>query len=49
HRADLSGWLHLTPARREKLGTLLGVTRAPLGPAALNLAQELLEAVREGE
>lgn len=49
HRADLSGWLHLTPARRDKLGTLLGVTRAPLGPAALNLAQELLEAVREGE
>ncbi|GAA0522314.1 hypothetical protein [Deinococcus depolymerans] len=49
HRADLSGWMHLTPARREKLGTLLGVTRAPLGPAALNLAQELLEAVREGE
>ncbi len=49
HRADLSGWMHLTPARREKLATLLGVTRAPLGPAALSLAQELLEAVREGE
>ncbi|MBZ9714226.1 hypothetical protein [Deinococcus multiflagellatus] len=49
HRDDLRRWLNLTPARREKLGTLLGVTRAPLGPAALKVTQELLEAVREGE
>ncbi|MDV6373542.1 hypothetical protein [Deinococcus arenicola] len=49
HRADLARWASLSSARREKLGTLLGVTRAPLGPAALNLAGELLEAVRDGE
>ncbi|ALW90445.1 hypothetical protein [Deinococcus actinosclerus] len=49
HREDLQRWLNLTPARREKLGTLMGVTRSPLGPAALNIVQELLEAVREGE
>ncbi|UBV43039.1 hypothetical protein LAJ19_02100 [Deinococcus taeanensis] len=49
HREDLRRWMNLTPARREKLGTLMGVTRAPLGPAALRLAQELLEAVQEGE
>ncbi|WP_233218860.1 hypothetical protein [Deinococcus arcticus] len=49
HREDLRRWLNLTPARREKLGTLLGVTRAPLGPAALRVTQELLEAVQEGE
>ncbi|CAM3606087.1 hypothetical protein DEFR109230_04860 [Deinococcus frigens] len=48
-RADLARWSSLSSARREKLGTLLGVTRAPLGPAALNLAEELLEAVRNGE
>jgi hypothetical protein len=49
HREDLQRWLNLTPARREKLGTLMGVTRSPLGPAALNIVQELLDAVREGE
>ena len=49
HRADLARWSHLSSARREKLGTLLGVTRAPLGPAALNITEELLEAVQEGE
>ncbi|MVN85805.1 hypothetical protein GO986_03395 [Deinococcus sp. HMF7620] len=49
HRDDLRRWLALTPARREKLGTLLGVTRAPLGPAALRVTQELLEAVQEGQ
>ncbi|WP_029482784.1 hypothetical protein [Deinococcus marmoris] len=48
-RGDLVRWSSLSGARREKLGTLLGVTRAPLGPAALNLAEELLEAVRDGE
>ncbi|THF84827.1 hypothetical protein E7T09_19530 [Deinococcus sp. KSM4-11] len=48
HRADLHAWTHLTSARREKLGTLLGVSRAPLGPAALELAGELLDAVRDG-
>ena len=30
------------------LGTLLGVNHAPLGPAALELAGDLLDAVREG-
>ena len=49
HRADLARWSHLSSARREKLGTLLGVTRAPLGPAALNITEDLLEAVQEGE
>ncbi|GGL96603.1 hypothetical protein GCM10010841_01240 [Deinococcus aerophilus] len=49
HRADLQRWTSLSSARREKLGTLLGVTRAPLGPAALSLTAELLEAVRQGE
>lgn len=48
HRADLEGWLHLSAARWEKLGTLMGVSRAPLGPAALKVAEDLLEAVSEG-
>ncbi|WP_309571101.1 hypothetical protein [Deinococcus sp.] len=48
HRADLDAWTHLTSARRDKLGSLLGVSRAPLGPAALELAGGLLEAVRLG-
>lgn len=49
HRHDLQNWLHLSSGRQEKLGTLMGATRAPLGPAALSVVQELLEAVREGE
>lgn len=49
HQTDLRQWTHLSSARREKLGTLMGVTRAPLGPAALSLAGELLEAVRDGQ
>ncbi|GGL90981.1 hypothetical protein GCM10010840_31320 [Deinococcus aerolatus] len=49
HRADLARWSSLSSARREKLGTLMGVTRAPLGPAALHLLEELMEAVRDGE
>ena len=49
HRADLGAWNHLSAARREKLGRLLGISRAPLGPAALHLAAELLEAVQRGE
>lgn len=49
HRTDIEQWLNLSSARREKLGTLLGVTRAPLGPAALTLAGDLLDAVREGQ
>ena len=49
HRADLARWSSLSSARREKLGALMGVTRAPLGPAALHLLEELMEAVRDGE
>lgn len=48
HRADLERWTYLSSARRDKLGTLLGVTRSPLGPAALALAGELLVDAREG-
>lgn len=48
HRDDLGQWTHLSGARREKLGTLMGVTRAPLGPAALRVAGDLLAAVRDG-
>lgn len=46
--ADLERWAHLSSVRRDKLGTLLGVTRSPLGPGALDLVRELLEDVREG-
>ncbi|MFC6590777.1 hypothetical protein ACFP81_01145 [Deinococcus lacus] len=49
HAEDLSRWAYLSSARRERLGTLLGVTRSPLGPAALQIAGELLVAAREGE
>ncbi|MFC3832461.1 MULTISPECIES: hypothetical protein [Deinococcus] len=48
HHADLPAWTHLTGARRDKLGTLLGVNHAPLGPAALEAATSLLDAVRQG-
>ncbi|WP_034384673.1 hypothetical protein [Deinococcus sp. YIM 77859] len=48
HRPDLERWTYLSSARREKLGTLLGVTLSPLGPAALALAGELLQDAREG-
>jgi hypothetical protein len=48
HRADLHAWTHLSSARRDKLGTLLGVSRAPLGPAALEVAGDLLDAVQDG-
>lgn len=47
-RADLERWAHLSSVRRDKLGVLLGVTRSPLGPGALELVRELLEDVREG-
>lgn len=49
HRRDLERWSFLSSARRDKLGTLLGVTRSPLGPAALDLVHTLLEDVREGQ
>lgn len=49
HRHDLERWAFISSARRDKLGTLLGVTRAPLGPAALDLVSELIEDVREGK
>ena len=48
HRSDLERWGFISSTRRDKLGTLLGVTRSPLGPAALNLVSELIEDVREG-
>ena len=47
-RADLERWAYLSSVRRDKLGVLLGVTRSPLGPGALELVRELLEDVREG-
>ena len=48
HRADLERWPLLSPARQSKLATLIGLERSPLGPTALEIAQELLEDVREG-
>ncbi len=48
HDRDLQQWTALTAPRREKLSHLLGVTRSPLGPAALNSTEKLLEAIREG-
>jgi len=48
HRTDLERWTYLSSARRDKLGTLMGVTLSPLGPAALALAGELLTDAREG-
>ena len=48
HRADLAGWTHLTSTRQDRLGVLLGVTRSPLGPSALTVAQDLLHDAREG-
>ena len=47
HRADLERWTLLPAARRDKLSQLIGVGRSPLGPTALAVAGELLEAVRE--
>lgn len=49
HRADLTNWNHLSTARRERLSTLLGLERSPLGPTALQEAQKLLEHCRDGE
>ena len=48
HRADLERWTVLSPARQGKLAQLIGLERSPLGPTALDIAQELLEDVREG-
>ncbi|MBB5233460.1 hypothetical protein [Deinococcus budaensis] len=48
HRADLDRWSYLSSPRRDKLGTLLGVTRSPLGPAALAIAGDLMADAREG-
>ena len=49
HRADIARWPHLSGVRQTKLSTLLGITRSPLGPAALKVVEELITAVREGE
>ena len=49
HRTDIARWSHLSGMRQSKLGTLLGMTRSPLGPAALKVIEELLVTVREGE
>lgn len=48
-RRDLERWAFISSARRDKLSTLLGVTRSPLGPAALDLVKDLIEDVREGQ
>ncbi|AFZ68911.1 hypothetical protein [Deinococcus peraridilitoris] len=48
HRADLVGWNHLSTSRRERLASLLGLERSPLGPTALQATGKLLEACREG-
>ena len=47
-RADLERWTYLTPARRDKLGIMLGASVSPLGPVAVELARELVEDVRVG-
>lgn len=49
HRADLTHWAHLSPTKRERLSTLLGLERSPLGPSALVAAEKLVEATRDGE
>lgn len=49
HRGDLERWAHLSAAKRERLSTLLGVERAPLGPSALLAADRLLAACRDGQ
>lgn len=49
HYNDLKRWTHISSGRREKLSVLLGITRSPLGPAALEAVQELIKNVREGE
>lgn len=46
HAADLAGWTFLSAAKRERLSTLLGLEHSPLGPSALEVAGQLLEAVR---
>jgi hypothetical protein len=48
HRSDLERWPLLSSARQSKLAQLIGLERSPIGPAALDIAQELLEDVREG-
>ena len=49
HRHDLERWAFISSARRDRLSTLLGVTRSPLGPAALDIVTALIEDVREGQ
>lgn len=48
HRHDLERWGFISSARRDKLSTLLGVTRSPLGPAALEIVRTLIGEVQEG-
>ncbi len=45
HAADLGRWLHLAPARRERLSILLGLERSSLGTSALEIASDLLSEV----
>lgn len=49
HQEDLKRWTHISSGRREKLSVLLGITRSPLGPAALETVQSLIKHVRIGE
>ncbi|MDB5045997.1 MAG: hypothetical protein JWQ08_2047 [Deinococcus sp.] len=48
HRSDLERWGFISSVRRDKLATLIGVERSPLGPAALQIAGALLDHAREG-
>jgi len=48
HQPDLTNWAHLSAVRRERLATLLGLERSPVGPSALVMAEKLLEACRDG-
>lgn len=47
HLSDIENWACLGDRRREKLSTLLGVTRAPLGAAALEVLDVLLGGLAE--
>lgn len=45
HLENIERWEYLSSARRDKLSTLLGLTRVPLGSAALELTDQLLKEI----